>query len=113
MSRPQVKDGSDTEKRILALQQAAKKLEEQRRQQHEPLAVIGMACRFPDAPTLDEFWGLLRHGRMQFALFRPIAGIATSCRLTLQRSVEKITFNGVHFSMLSINSMRGFSIYAP
>ncbi len=28
----------------------------------EPIAVIGMACRFPGAPTLDAFWQLLADG---------------------------------------------------
>ena len=29
----------------------------------EPIAIIGMACRFPGAPTLDAFWSLLSEGR--------------------------------------------------
>lgn len=29
---------------------------------YEPIAVVGMACRFPKAPDLDAFWRLLRHG---------------------------------------------------
>jgi acyl transferase domain-containing protein/acyl-CoA synthetase (AMP-forming)/AMP-acid ligase II/acyl carrier protein len=29
----------------------------------EPIAIIGMACRFPRATDLDEFWRLLRDGR--------------------------------------------------
>ena len=28
----------------------------------EPLALVGMACRFPGANTLEEFWQLLRNG---------------------------------------------------
>ena len=28
----------------------------------EPIAVIGMACRFPGAPTLGAFWQLLTRG---------------------------------------------------
>jgi acyl transferase domain-containing protein len=28
----------------------------------EPIAVIGMSCRFPGAPGLEEFWGLLQRG---------------------------------------------------
>jgi hypothetical protein len=31
----------------------------------EPIAIIGMASRFPGAPDLDEFWQLLRDGRDQ------------------------------------------------
>jgi len=29
----------------------------------EPIAIIGMACRLPGAPSLEEFWNLLREGR--------------------------------------------------
>jgi acyl transferase domain-containing protein len=29
----------------------------------EPIAIVGMACRFPGAPCLEEFWNLLREGR--------------------------------------------------
>jgi acyl transferase domain-containing protein len=31
--------------------------------QHKPLAIVGMACRFPGANSLDEFWALVRDGR--------------------------------------------------
>ncbi|MDC3954532.1 type I polyketide synthase [Polyangium jinanense] len=29
---------------------------------NEPIAIVGMACRFPKAPDLDAFWRLLRDG---------------------------------------------------
>ena len=29
----------------------------------EPIAIVGMACRFPGAPDLDAFWQLLVEGR--------------------------------------------------
>jgi acyl transferase domain-containing protein len=29
----------------------------------EPIAIVGMACRFPGASCLEEFWNLLREGR--------------------------------------------------
>jgi len=35
------------------------------------IAVIGMACRFPGADTVDEFWGNLQSGRETIARFRP------------------------------------------
>ncbi|MFC0429842.1 type I polyketide synthase [Kutzneria buriramensis] len=30
---------------------------------HEPVAVIGMSCRFPDAPDVAAYWDMLRAGR--------------------------------------------------
>ncbi|MDE2863125.1 MAG: polyketide synthase, partial [Chloroflexota bacterium] len=32
-------------------------------QHGEPIAVIGMACRFPGAPDIPAFWGLLESGQ--------------------------------------------------
>lgn len=29
----------------------------------EPMAVVGIGCRFPGGPSVDSFWKLLRHGR--------------------------------------------------
>ena len=29
----------------------------------EPVALVGMACRFPGAPDLGRFWDLLRQGK--------------------------------------------------
>ena len=29
----------------------------------EPIAVIGMACRFPGAGSIHEYWDVLREGR--------------------------------------------------
>lgn len=30
---------------------------------HEPIAIVGMSCRFPEAQNLDEFWQLLHDGQ--------------------------------------------------
>ena len=30
----------------------------------EPVAIVGMACRFPGAENLDEYWNLIRSGRV-------------------------------------------------
>jgi hypothetical protein len=32
--------------------------------QREEIAVIGMACRFPQADTLEQFWQLISNGKM-------------------------------------------------
>ncbi|CAK0764450.1 Acyltransferase domain-containing protein [Gammaproteobacteria bacterium] len=38
------------------------KLESSREAQHEPIAIVGMDCRFPGASDLESFWELLRNG---------------------------------------------------
>jgi myxalamid-type polyketide synthase MxaB len=40
-----------------------RRLEKSRTPAAEPIAIIGMACRFPGAPTLDAYWDLIRDGR--------------------------------------------------
>jgi acyl transferase domain-containing protein/NADPH:quinone reductase-like Zn-dependent oxidoreductase/thioesterase domain-containing protein/acyl carrier protein len=62
---------SDLAARVAGLSPAQRKLLEQRlnRQQPaakptaEPIAIIGMACRFPGAPDLSAFWRLIEEGR--------------------------------------------------
>lgn len=39
------------------------RLQEQEARQSEPIAVVGAACRFAQAPTLDAYWQLLSEGR--------------------------------------------------
>jgi acyl transferase domain-containing protein len=55
---------SDTQVRILrALAAANERLEAEERRRTEPIAVIGMACRFPgDANSPEAYWQLLRDG---------------------------------------------------
>jgi acyl transferase domain-containing protein/acyl carrier protein len=60
MKLPSVAPSS--EQMMTALREASLRLETVRLQQTEPLAVIGMACRFPGAPNLDAYWRLLREG---------------------------------------------------
>ncbi|MEQ8971994.1 MAG: beta-ketoacyl synthase N-terminal-like domain-containing protein [Coleofasciculus sp. C1-SOL-03] len=48
---------------LLALKDARAKLEAVKRAQTEPIAIIGMGCRFPgNAHNPEAFWQLLRHG---------------------------------------------------
>ena len=41
----------------------------------EPLAIIGMACRFPGAPDLDAYWALLEEGRNAVTRSIPGSGV--------------------------------------
>ncbi|QDU91226.1 Erythronolide synthase, modules 3 and 4 [Pirellulimonas nuda] len=46
-----------------ALKDARSRLRQARDAQHEPLAVVGIGCRFPGAADLDAYWRLLSEGR--------------------------------------------------
>lgn len=63
---------SDLSERLAGLSPAQRKLLEQRLAQRqgdeqsgrpEPIAIVGMACRFPAAPNLAAFWRLIHLGR--------------------------------------------------
>ncbi len=47
---------------LRALEAAAAKLEEAERRRSEPLAIVGMSCRFPGAPDPEAYWKLLVNG---------------------------------------------------
>ncbi|WP_410573293.1 type I polyketide synthase [Amycolatopsis sp. cmx-4-61] len=42
---------------------ARRRLAEYEARESEPIAVIGMSCRFPGAPDVESYWQLLREGR--------------------------------------------------
>ena len=59
---------SDLAQRLAGLSPAQRQLLEQRLAlarptASEPIAIVGMACRFPGAPNLDTYWRLIREGR--------------------------------------------------
>lgn len=54
---------SPTKKALLALQKMQQKLDAVQKQKHEPIAIIGIGCRFPGADNPDEFWQLLAEGK--------------------------------------------------
>lgn len=58
---------TDFAQRIASLTPAQRQLLDRRLQKvqrptAEPIAIIGMACRFPGAPTLDAYWQLIQTG---------------------------------------------------
>lgn len=63
---------SDSDKRIeklsplkralFAVEEMRKKLEKLQNEKREPIAVIGMGCKFPKANGVDEYWDLLKNG---------------------------------------------------
>ncbi|MBE9077337.1 type I polyketide synthase [Romeria aff. gracilis LEGE 07310] len=53
---------SPTKRALLALKDMQAKLEASERDRVEPIAIVGMGCRFPGSNTLDEFWQLLHSG---------------------------------------------------
>ena len=59
MSHPSPNSRSWTDEQVAAaLQQAKSKLESMRNRISEPLAVVGIGCRFPQAENPDAFWRL-------------------------------------------------------
>ena len=53
---------SSSQRLLLALDEAVTKLEVYEQRQSEPIAVVGLGCRFPGADSPAAFWGLLRDG---------------------------------------------------
>ena len=54
---------SPTKRALLALEKLNAKLDVHVRAKHEPIAIIGMGCRFPGADSPQAYWQLLREGR--------------------------------------------------
>ncbi len=54
---------SPLQRAALALKEMRAKLDAMEHAQTEPIAIIGIGCRFPGADTPERFWELLREGR--------------------------------------------------
>ena len=59
---PQYTSLSPLQRAALALKEMRAKLNAMEQAQTEPIAIIGMSCRFPLAETPEAFWQLLRNG---------------------------------------------------
>lgn len=53
---------SPLQRAVIALKEMRAKLDAVEHAQTEPIAIIGMSCRFPQADTPEAFWQLLRDG---------------------------------------------------
>jgi acyl transferase domain-containing protein len=53
---------SQDKQALLALRKMRARLDEIERARTEPIAIVGMACRFPQAPNPESYWRLLRDG---------------------------------------------------
>jgi len=51
------------EKTLQALQLYREKFKTLKEQLHEPIAIIGASCRFPEANNLEQFWNILIEGK--------------------------------------------------
>ena len=63
MSEMQDNNAQTLRRTLAALRDMRARLEESERWRHEPIAIIGMGCRFPGAVfTPHDYWQLLRQG---------------------------------------------------
>jgi acyl transferase domain-containing protein len=60
--RDQTSELSPLKRALFAVKDLRARLDAVERARTEPIAVVGMACRFPGAPDLDSFWRLLDEG---------------------------------------------------
>ncbi len=63
----------------LQLKKAEAELSAVRNKSREPIAVIGMGCRFPAAQNIEAFWEMLRQGGDAVSREPEHVGIGISC----------------------------------
>lgn len=61
--RERVRNLAPLQKAALAIKELRSKLAAVEGMQREPIAIVGMGCRFPQADGLDAYWRLLSEGR--------------------------------------------------
>ena len=54
----------------------------------EPIAIVGMACRFPKAPSLEDFWQLLLEGGNSVTEGEPGSGVGRMGELFGDRQIQ-------------------------
>ena len=108
--RPETPGESSTVKRALAeIRELRAKLEQADRARREPIAIVGIGCRFPGAASPDAFWGLCATEWTRSARCRRIAGTSTSTSTPIPMRLERCTRDGAGSSTASIGSTRGSS----
>jgi len=60
MSAPEL---TPTQRALLAIRTLRSQLADLEDRQHAPVAIVGMSCRLPGAPSIDDLWRLLAEGR--------------------------------------------------
>jgi myxalamid-type polyketide synthase MxaE and MxaD len=54
---------SPAKRALIEIKELRAQLDAARRERNEPVAIVGMACRYPGAQNIGEFWDLLVNGR--------------------------------------------------
>ncbi|MEM6798541.1 MAG: type I polyketide synthase, partial [Planctomycetota bacterium] len=80
-----------------ALQQARAKLKEARERPSEPLAIVGVGCRFPGAPDSAAYWRLLASGATGISTVPADRWDAASYRANEPKQAGKITSDRAGF----------------
>lgn len=93
-------------KSLLMIQKLKKLLQEQKDKLYEPIAIIGMSCRVPQANNLNEFWQLLCQGK------NVITSIPDE-RWTLLKDTDEIAQRDTHLNYWGgyLNSIEEFDAY--